>query len=273
MKINKYPDGTSYVEVDDDEKHETVFKINSYEDLHHLEQFVDAFNHKFNEMPTIVIPNLLDAQADRRFEENQSSGLKLVCNRLNLMYAKFKIFHPHNTEVVEALIDDVEIIDNSYLVAKVMRDIDRINRHSIVPLTQNLILMSSDAGGFKPLVKICDKLEWKGEIYSALKSRHPIKHTLTQVIDREDFEGKDILIIDDISVFGGTFKGLAKILRTKNCGKIYLVVSHMTMQHLGKHPVTDFFDKVYTTNSKFDEYVVGDELEKPAEDLMVIKMW
>ena len=29
------------------------------------------------------------------------------------MKANFKIFHPHNPEVVESLIDNVEIIDNT----------------------------------------------------------------------------------------------------------------------------------------------------------------
>lgn len=259
MEINKYPDGTSYVSVGDGENLMPVtFRINSYEDLWHLNQYVDAYFARHKERPWIVIPNLIDAQADRRFNKGESSGLKLVCKFLNNMNADFQIFHPHNPEVVEAMMDNVKITDNEYFITKVLTSIDRINRHSIVPLENNLILMSADAGGFKPLIKLCDKLGWKGETYSAAKSRHPVKHTLTQIIDREDFEGKDILIVDDISVFGGTFKGLSKLLKERNCGKLYLAVSHMTMQDLGKHPVTDFFDKVFTTNSKFENYYAPD---------------
>lgn len=96
----------------------------------------------------------------------------------------------------------------------------------------------------------------KKALYGASKMRkyEDNKSKLTQVIDRQDFEGKDILILDDISIFGGTFKGLSKILRERNCGKLYLAVSHMTVQDLGEDPVTNYFDKVFTTNSKFDEY-------------------
>jgi len=78
--------------------------------------------------------------------------------------------------------------------------------------------------------------------------------TKEHILDRQDFEGKDILIVDDICVKGGTFKGLAKLLKKSYCGKLYLAVSHMTVQQLGTDPVTHYFDKVFTTNSKYDTY-------------------
>ena len=282
MKINKYPDGTSYVEGIGIGVEGSVIRINSYEDLWHLNQAVDAYHNKFKgHIPKITIPNLIDAQADRRFGNDQSSGLKLVCNFLNGMDAKFKVFHPHNPEVVEALIEDVEIIDNSDFIMKVIYN-ELFAGPGFVnsDLYDNLILMSSDAGGFKPLVKLCDKLNWQGEMYSASKARSwSVDGTkFTQQIDREDFKGKDILIIDDISVYGGTFKGLSKLLRERNVGKLYLAVSHMTVQNLGDDPVTDYFDKVFTTNSKFNKYYYDSDpttngsMFKP-ENLTIIKQF
>ena len=74
--------------------------------------------------------------------------------------------------------------------------------------------------------------------------------------------GKDIIIIDDICVYGGTFKGLSKLIRETGFeGKLYLAVSHMTVQNLGEDPVTNYFDKVFTTNSKFDKYCYGEKHE------------
>lgn len=257
MKINKYPDGTSYVQETNPTGY-TTFKINTYEDLWHLNQYVDAYNN-FNKggiRSTITIPNLIDAQADKRFNVGESSGLKLVCNFLNNMNAYFKIFHPHNAEVVEALIDNVEIIGNKSFIIRVMNNIHDTGIKNF----DNLILMSSDAGGFKPLIKLCDKIGWKGETYSASKSRNPNDGKLTQLVDRIDFQGKDILIVDDICVYGGTFKGLSKLLKERNCGKLYLAVSHMTIQNLGQDPVTNYFDKVFCTNSKYDEYFYEKDL-------------
>ena len=265
MKINKYPDGSSYYElISNNPKGNYTFKANSYEDLWHLNQLVDAHWNLFREKPIITIPNLIDAQADRRFASNQSSGLKLVCKFLNEMNANFKIFHPHNPEVVEALMDNVEITNNYYFIKEALSEI-YCSKHNISrdkgrfynpDIKDDLILMSSDAGGFKPLMKLCDKIKWKGQTASASKSRlwDGKESRLVQQIQCEDFEGRDILIIDDICVYGGTFKGLSKLLRERNCGKLYLAVSHMTVQDLGIDPVVNYFDKVFTTNSKFDEY-------------------
>ena len=272
LDITKYPDGTSYVTVPDyGVPNDFTFRINSYEDLWHLNQVVDAWNHRYKREPLIIIPNLLDAQADRRFSDSQSSGLKLVLEFLNRMKARFSIFHPHNAEVVESAMDKVTITDNTKFVMYVLSSISKEypdildnstfttkeGLHLDARLPNNLILMSSDAGGFKPLMKLCDNLNWEGETFSASKARSWSQEEgskFVQQIDREDFKGKDILIVDDLCVYGGTFKGLSQLLKSKNCGKLYLAVSHMTVKVLEKDPVTNYFDKVFTTNSKFDRY-------------------
>lgn len=250
MEIIKYPDNSSYAKVGLYDNR-FIFRINSYEDLWHLNQIVDALSHN-SIWPEITIPNLLDAQADRRFSRYESSGLKLVCNLLSSMKATFKIFHPHNPEVVESLMENAVIIDNKDFIQKVFLEFFKRNWR----YNEDLILMSADAGGFKPLVKLCDKLEWTEEIYSASKARNydGNKSSLTQIVDREDFGGKDIMIVDDICVYGGTFKGLAKLLRERNCGKLYLAVSHMTIQNHENGELFKAFDHVFTTNSKYKDY-------------------
>jgi ribose-phosphate pyrophosphokinase len=118
-------------------------------------------------------------------------------------------------------------------------------------------LFSSDAGGFKPLIKLADKIGWQGEVYGASKSRKYVdgKSILVQEIDRQDFDNKDILIIDDICVYGGTFVGLAKMLRARNCGKLYLAVSHVTVENPNKELFV-LFDEVFSTDSKEYTYLI-----------------
>jgi len=263
IKVNKYPDGSSYVEISnytDMVLNENIFRVNNYEDLWHLRQFVDVYKHNINARPNIVIPNLIDAQADRRFKSDQSFGLKLVCEFLNSMDARFTIFHPHNQEVVEALMDNVMIMDNSAFIDGLFSRFDlgvyRPDDTFKSWTSDNLILMATYAGGFKPLMKLCDKLNWQGETYSGSKSRRfeNGESIITHHIDRQDFGGKDIMLIDDLGIYGGTFKGISKMLKERNCGKLYLALSHMTVQNLGSDPVTNYFEKVFTTNSKFDQY-------------------
>ena len=258
--VKSYPDGSKYVDIIKFSS-SLVFRLNSYEDLWILNQIHDIVKHQ-GRIVNVIIPNLLDAQADRRFNDNQPHGLKLVCSFLNEMKNFFyKIYHPHNPEVVEALLDRVEIIDNHDFIYEVLSEL-KSNYYDFKAynMEDKLILMSSDAGGFKPLMKLCDKLEWAGETSSASKSRKYVndRSELTQILDRDDFKGKDILIIDDICVYGGTFKGLAKMLDERNCGKLFLAVSHMTVLELGEDSVGNYFDIVFTTNSKFEEDYTSD---------------
>ncbi len=300
MKIIRYPDGSSYVKLEEPISKKITFRLNTYEDLWHLNQIVDVYNYN-NIVPTITIPNLIDTQADRRFNDNESSGLKLVCKFLNNLNANFKIFHPHNPEAVEALLDNVEIIDNKGFIKEVFNKIyiennteDKNFLNSLHPnftlsvfdlafrednlyLSNNLILTSSDAGGFKPLMKLCDKINWQGETFSASKSRkyENGETKLIQQVNREDFGGKDILIIDDICVYGKTFKGLSKLLKERNCGKLYLAVSHLTIEHHPQDSVFEYFDKVFCTNSKYDSYTAENELREMLipQNLEIIKLF
>lgn len=280
MKLNKYPDGTSY--VSDTKLGEQVFRVNTYEDLWHLSQFVDAFHNQHDTIsvsmkPNIIIPNLPDAQADRRFSQGESFGLKLVLKFLAGLDANLKIFHPHNSEVVEIAFEvldkKVVILDNTEFIEEVLAKLEWYNTiEDGVRKDFNSFLMSSDAGGFKPLMKLCDKIKWKGEVYSASKSRkyEDGKSKLIQLVDKQDFEGKDILIVDDMCLGGGTFIGLAKMLKEKNCGKLYLAVSHMTLPKPNPE-LFELFDKVFTTNSKGLDYLIrGGEYGHTPHNLEVI---
>ena len=274
-----YPDGSGYVKLGNNINSEFIFRLNHYEDLWKLNQIVDAYNN-VGIVPLITIPCLIDAQADRRFNYNESYGLKLVLDFLDSLDAKYKIFHPHNPEVVEALVDNVEIIDNSEFIKEVLKllPMDEIKYSSARADLghSNLILMSSDAGGFKPLIKLCDKLKWEGETYSAGKHRKydGNETRLTQFIDRNNFQGKDILIVDDICVKGGTFKGLAKLLKERNVGRLYLAVSHMTIENHKDDDLFKLFDKIFVTNSKFDNYYVPYKSGGwQPENLEIIKMF
>jgi len=273
MIVKKYPDGGSYVINDQNETH-LMYRINSYEDLFLLKSIKDA-NPK---LKAITIPCMFQQQHDRRFNQNESFELKLVCDFINSCGFEYvQVFHPHS-DVTPALLNNCEIIDNKDFIQKVLTTIhfDKHRNHCGTlqdthfdeKIYNYMILMSSDAGGFKPMMKLCKQLNWQGETYSASKARE--KDKLIQVIDRTDFQGKDILIIDDICVYGGTFIGLAKMLKEKNVGKLYLAISHITVEK----PNPDLwhhFDKVFTTNSKGIEYF--DYNDYTPKNLEIIKLF
>jgi ribose-phosphate pyrophosphokinase len=238
----KYPDGGIYAKITD-LSHPTInMRINSYEDLFYLKSLKDIFDYNGVKDVELAIPCMFQQQHDRRFSENESFELKLVCDFINSCgFSKVHVFHPHS-DVTSALLNNVRVIDNSEFIKNVLKKIPT-----------KPIILSTDAGSYKWINKMADVLHYDGEVYGANKARDPQSHKLTQVIDRQDFQGKDILVIDDLCVFGGTFIGLAKLLKERNIGKLYLAVSHMTVQNPNKE-LENYYEKVFCTNSKYEQY-------------------
>lgn len=280
MKKIIYPDNTFYHVVEKGDPDKITWKLNQYSDLWGLAQYVEAYNHVNKKKPLVTIPRLLDDQADRRFGDNESTGLRHVLTFLAGMNASFKIFHPHNREVVEAILPTAKLLNNNNLVKKVLEKEVSFNKDTN-PFIENAAILAPDAGAFKWVVEMADSIGWDGDVESASKSRSKKdigaesgKKRLKQKLPTQDFGGKDIFIVDDRSIYGGTFKGLSDLLKKANCGKLYLIVSHMTVQEIGDKgsSVTEYFDKVYTTNSVYDEYFYTGTTEQPT-NLEVIKMF
>ena len=239
---NRYPDGTVYAEITDFREPVITERINTYEDLFFIKSLKDICD--FNQIQNVVlkIPCMFQQQHDRRFETNQSFELKLVCDFINSCnFTRVYVFHPHSDSTLMGL-NNSSVIDNSVFIVNVLKDI------SSTP-----IFLSTDAGSFKWINKLADILHYEGSVYAASKSRDLVTHKLTQTIDKEDFEGADILVLDDLCVYGGTFVGLAKLLKTKNVGKLYLAVSHITVPNPNKELET-LYERIYCTNSKYDNY-------------------
>jgi ribose-phosphate pyrophosphokinase len=239
---HRYPDGTVYAEITDFRETLITERINTYEDLFFIKSLKDIcdYNHKKN--VRLQIPCMFQQQHDRRFGSTQSFELRLVCDFINSCnFDSVEVFHPHSDSTQMGL-NNCIILDNSFFINLVLKDIETTP-----------ILLSTDAGSFKWINKLADTLKYTGEVYCANKSRDLETHKLTQVIDRKDFGGQDILILDDLCVYGGTFVGLAKMLKERNVGKLYLAVSHMTVKNPNKE-MEVLYEKVYSTNSKYDEY-------------------
>lgn len=250
--ISKYPDGASTVKVPSTLPRTSQFRIRSYEDLWHLTQYVDVENNHHGRRPEILIPNLFGSQADDRFAPYESFDLKLILKHLNNLNADFLIFHPHNPTAIRFGADNCKVLPNNRLVSMVLERL-RLNGTT----QDDLVMMSTDSGGFKPMMKLVDDIKFRGEVFNASKSRKwnidTERSELTQAVDRRDFGGKDILLVDDLCIRGGTFIGLAKILKDRNVGKLFICVSHMTLpqQH---EELYEVYDEVFTSNSVYDSY-------------------
>lgn len=197
----------------------------------------------------VVLPYMPYQQADRDFSLGECFSLQTVCKMLNTLDVdRFFIFDPHS-DVSPALLHKTTVLDNSSYIHEVLMN---IRSKQSVTLEDTLCILSPDAGAYKKIGKLCSKLDWRGELVAANKFRSISTGSIESLeLSKQDFEGKDVLIIDDICIGGRTFIELAKKLREKNVGKIYLAISHGVFSN-GFRDLNEHFEGIFCTDSFFN---------------------
>jgi ribose-phosphate pyrophosphokinase len=180
-------------------------------------------------------------QADRRFDRKECFSLKMITDILNsLKIDSFSIFDPHS-DVAPALLNNCKVIDNSNFIEDVLNKLS----HKSVAI-EDLIILSPDAGAYKKIFSLCEKIGFRGQIECCAKSRNHDTGEKTIIVPKFD-ETKDVLIIDDICLAGGTFLGIANQIKNK----CYLAVSHGIFNN-GVNHLLERFETIYTTDSRCD---------------------
>lgn len=250
-KAFKFPGGEVHfklnahlIEASEDDYSITA-RINSSDDLILLCLAVETLKKEGAHYIEVFLPYMPYQQADRKFSDFESFSLKTITNILNsLPVDKYFVFDAHS-DVTGALLDNVTVIDNSEYIKFVVNDLNDKGAN-------NLTLLSPDAGAYKKIGKLADKIGFTGDVAAANKYRSLSTGTIESLeLSKTDFEGADVLIVDDICMGGRTFIGLAEKLREKNVGKLYLAVSHGIFNN-GLKELNSHFDGLYTTDSRIN---------------------
>ena len=211
-------------------------RINSFNDMGLLCLAADALNRLKVTLETLIIPYFPAARQDRVMVKGEPLSVKVYADIINhLAFKKVLIFDAHS-EVTAAVLNNCKIVTNHVFIKRV---IDQIG--------SEVLLISPDGGALKKIYKLSEFLGGI-EVVECSKSRDVKTGVLKgfQVYDN-DLRGRDCLIIDDICDGGGTFIGLAKELKNKNAGQLYLAVSHGIFSK-GFESLT-CFERIFTTDS------------------------
>ncbi len=250
-KLSKFPDNSiKFILKEDIENRFTSVptiivrtRLISNDDIIVLALVKDVIDNKYVNVKTILkIDYMMYQQDDRRFKTEESFGLKVISNFINSMkWDKVEIFHPHSDKV--EFIDNCIITSNQSFVEDAILDIDSYKEY--FDLKPYWVI--PDSGAFKTQFKQIENIEYPNFI-TCMKSRNHETGGIETVVNTDNLLGRNCFIVDDICLGGRTFIQIAQKLREKNCGKLYLIVSHgvfnQGIEHLLEH-----FDYIYTTDS------------------------
>jgi ribose-phosphate pyrophosphokinase len=206
----------------------------------------------------VTIPYMAYQQADRDFSIGECFSLSTITKILSILpVTKYSIFDPHS-DVTPALISfhkQCEVIPNYKFICNIFNSLIssstyRSTNYGLYPvgIDDKLTILSPDAGAYKKIFKLAQSIGFNGGIETANKFRNTNDGTLQVRLSCNDFGGKDVLIIDDICIGGGTFIALAKELKDKNIGKLYLAISHGIFSNRFTE-LSKYFNGIFTTNS------------------------
>ena len=162
-------------------------------------------------------------------------SLKFFCQIINdLYFDTVYIMDPHSN-ITSAILDRVVI------------EYPSINK---IPTNDNTIIFYPDNGAVKKYSEYIDIGDIPYFYGNKQRDLSTGKITKYELVNAPDIQGKDILIIDDICVKGGTFILAAQALKAAGAKTVNLYVTHMEKAiYDGEVLTTDWIDHVYTMNT------------------------
>lgn len=254
-KIIKHPDGQVDVQINVNAVGmeglpvpETVLiktRMNSYEDLYKIKAAVNALRSWGVYNVNLFISCFFHQRDDREFAPGISFGLWEMCEDIKALQCRvITIFHPHS-DVLPALLktrlNRVIVLEPKQFIQLAIADIR--SKHGIGPGDQDVVLVSPDAGAYKWVYKLGEKLGMK--VVTGNKCR--IGDDL-HVDVHGDVDGRVCLILDDYLDGGRTFTELTGELIKQKARTVYQYVSHGLFSY-GEDGLKDYMKHVYTTNS------------------------
>ena len=172
-----------------------------------------------------------------RYIEGYMFSLKYFCKMINdLNFHKVIVLDPHSN-VTTALLDRCFEINIDQYLDKVF---DMVNIDYV---------FYPDAGSHK---RYYETLKTRRESFCGNKKRDLSNGKIInyELVNCPDIQGKNILIIDDLCAYGGTFQLASEKLKEKGARDIYLYVSHCENSiYQGKMIKSGLVEKVFTTDS------------------------
>ena len=161
------------------------------------------------------MPYIPHARMDRTKSSEDIFTLKYFCEVINsLNFDEVYVRDPHSSVSV-ALLDRVVCDDMGFWLNKCLQHID----------CSNLVLFFPDEGAMKRYASLFTDYP----IAFGIKKRNweDGKIVGLQVVNGDAVKGKDVLIVDDICSYGGTFYHSAKALKELGAERIDLYVTHL----------------------------------------------
>ena len=248
--ITPFPDGETFVKIEDNVRGEDVFIIQptsppTNHNLMELFIMIDALRRASAKRITAVMPFYGYARQDRKDQPRVPITAKLVANLLVAAGANRLLTMDLHAQQIQGFFDIP--VDHLY-AAPVMYEYLRKKK------LPDLVVVSPDIGGLKMAHAYSQTL---GVGLAIVAKRRKSATEVESMALIGDIKGKNILLVDDLTETAGTLTQAAKLLKEKGAKKILACVSHAILSDIGIERLR---------KSVIDELITTDTVQRPPID-------
>ena len=244
--ITPFPNGETFVKINENVRDEDVFIIQptcppTNHNLMEMLIIVDALRRASAGRITAVMPFFGYARQDRKDQPRVPITAKLVANLISAAGVNRVVAMDLHAAQIQGFFD----IPVDHLFAKPIFVRELRERHP--EGFENLTVVSPDVGGVKTARAYSDALG--AEL--AIVAKHRISATQVEAANLiGEVDGRDVLLVDDMTETAGTLCAAAEILAENGAKKIYAGVSHAVLtEDAHKKIAASKISEVLTTNS------------------------
>ena len=241
--VTMFPDGETFVRINENIRGRDVFIIQptcppTNHNLMELLIMVDAARRASAARITAVIPFFGYARQDRKDQPRVPITAKLVANLLVAAGVNRVLTMDLHAQQLQGFFDIP--MDHLYAAPVLIKYLRTKN-------LDDLVVVSPDVGGVKMGSAYAQAL--KAGLAIVVKRRISASETEAQYVIGE-VEGKNVLLVDDMTETAGTLLAAAKILRAAGAKDIYAMVSHAVLTDLAAERLRGSeIKQLVTTNS------------------------
>jgi len=253
--VTSFPDGETFVKINENIRGRDVFIVQptcppTNHNIMELLILVDAARRASAARITVVIPFFGYARQDRKDQPRVPITAKLVANLIVAAGVHRVLTMDLHAQQLQGFFDIP--VDHLYALPVLNTYLQRIN-------LDNLVVVSPDVGGVKMASAYAQALH-AGLAIVVKRRRSSTEVDALHVIG--EVEGKNVLIVDDLTETAGTLTGAAKILRNHGAKDIYAGVSHAVLTDLAIERLN---------NSEIKELITTDSVPvRPSERVKVL---
>ncbi len=241
--VTSFPDGETFVKINENIRGCDVFIIQSTSAPanHHIMELlimIDAARRASAARITAVLPFYGYARQDRKDQPRVPITSKLVANLLVASGTNRILTMDLHAQQIQGFFDIP--VDHLY-ASPVIFDYLRNQK------TENLVVFSPDVGGMKMAAAYADLFQ--APLGFVAKRRRDATTVEAMNVVGET-QGRDVLLVDDMTETAGTLSAAAKLLKENGAKRVFAAVSHGVINEVGYERLRlGLLDQLITTDS------------------------